>query len=319
MKEAAFIKQKRDEWKSFEDKLRQQKRLNPDELSDIFVRLTDDLAYARTYYPKSRIVNYLNALAASIHLSIYKNKRERKGRFQEFWRSEVPFLSYKLRMPMLYALIFFALSGIIGAFSTNYDPEFIRLILGDAYVNQTLENIKEGRPMGIYDSTSEMSMFLRITSNNVMVSFRVFAMGVFFSVGSVIMLFYNGLMLGAFQYFFQQQGLLALSASTVWIHGTLEISAIVIAGGAGIAMGNKLLFPGTYPRMHALKQGAKQGLKLLLSLVPVFIMAGFLESFVTRYEYMHWIAKLLIIGSSAFFILYYYVWLPQKRHGGNAK
>lgn len=313
MKEAAFIKQKREEWKRFEDMLKQQESLNPDQLSDLFIRLTDDLAYARAYYPKSRIVGYLNALAASIHLSIYRNKKERRGRFQEFWSTEVPFLSYKLRMPMLYSFLFFLLFSIIGAFSAEYDPDFVRLILGDNYVNQTLRNIEDGRPMGIYDSASELSMFVRITSNNILVSFRVFAFGVLCSVGTVVMLFYNGIMLGSFQYFFYQKGLLAHTASTIWIHGTLEISAIVIAGAAGIAMGNSFLFPGTYPRMYALKRGAKDGIKLLLSLVPVFIMAGFLESFVTRYEYMHWFPKFVIIGSSAFFILYYYVWLPRKK------
>ncbi len=315
MKEAGFIKQNRDEWKRFENLLLDKSRLDPDQLSDIFIRLTDDLAYARTYFPNSRTVVYLNALAASIHQSIYQNKKEKRSRVKSFWAHEVPLVSFLQRNQILYATLFFLVFSLLGVFSTAYDPDFVRLILGDGYVNMTLENIKNGKPMGVYDSMDEITMFLRITTNNILVSFRVFVAGIVFSFGSVVMLFYNGIMLGAFQYFFHQQGLLAHSASTIWIHGTLEISAIVIAGGAGLIMGNHLLFPGTYPRIHSLRKGVKLGLKLLISLVPVFITAGFLESFVTRYEYMHWLPKAIIIGGSAFFIIYYYFYLPRKRHG----
>jgi len=100
------------------------------------------------------------------------------------------------------------------------------------------------------------------------------------------------------------------SFMTIWIHGTIEISAIVIAGGAGLAMGNSLLFPGTYSRIVSLKKGAKDGLKIVIGLVPLFIFAGFLESFVTRYTKFPSFIKLGIIGLSAFFIVYYFVLYP---------
>src|SRR5690606_15344093 len=95
-------------------------------------------------------------------------------------------------------------------------------------------------------------------------------------------LFYNGVMLGSFQYFFHQRGLLMESALTIWIHGTLEITAIVIAGGAGIVMGNSILFPGTYSRTESLMRGARRGVKIVLGMIPIFLVAAFLESFVTR-------------------------------------
>lgn len=312
MKEASFIKQNRDKWKAFEEMMKQKGTVSPDKLSDLFIRLTDDLAYARTYYPKSRTTSYLNSLAASVHLSIYRNRRERKGRFASFWKQEVPMISFLERKPLFYALLFFTTFSIIGAVSAAFDPEFVRLILGDAYVNMTLENIKEGKPMGVYDSMGQVEMFFAITVNNIRVSFMVFAAGAFFSVGTVIMLLYNGIMLGAFQYFFHEQGLLGHAASTIWIHGTLEIAAIVIAGGAGVAMGNSFLFPKTYPRLHSFKHGAKRGIKIIISLIPVFMTAGFLESFVTRYEYMPLVLKLAIIIPSSIYIIYYYAVLPNK-------
>jgi uncharacterized membrane protein SpoIIM required for sporulation len=128
------------------------------------------------------------------------------------------------------------------------------------------------------------------------------------------MLLYNGIMLGAFQYFFYQKGLLLTSVLTIWIHGTLEISAIIIAGCAGLVLGNSILFPGTYSRLESLKLGAKKGLKIIVGLVPVFIMAGFLESFVTRLTEMPSIVKTGIIFLSAAFIIYYFIIYPIQLH-----
>jgi len=100
------------------------------------------------------------------------------------------------------------------------------------------------------------------------------------------------------------------SLLAIWLHGTIEISCIVIAGSAGIVMGNSLLFPGTYARLASFRRGALQGLKIVIGLVPCFILAGFLESFVTRHspEMYPWASAAIILGSLAFIILYFIVY-----------
>ncbi|MDH5598759.1 MAG: stage II sporulation protein M, partial [Cyclobacteriaceae bacterium] len=113
-------------------------------------------------------------------------------------------------------------------------------------------------------------------------------------------------------YFFFQYGLLLESALTIWIHGTIEIASIIIAGGAGILAGNSILFPGTYTRMDSFRKGMNQGLKIVIGLIPLFIIAGFLESFVTRLFDMPYILKGLIIGASLYFVLFYFVFYPIK-------
>jgi uncharacterized membrane protein SpoIIM required for sporulation len=309
MRESAFLKKNTAKWQEFEHLLAEP-QINPDHLADLFVRVTDDLSYARTQYPESRTTAYLNNLAASIHLSIYRNRKEKKNRFITFWKYELPNLFFSVRRQFLYSFLIFFAAALIGGVSAAHDPTFVRLILGDDYVNTTLANIEKGDPLAIYKSSGQVDMFLGITYNNIRVSFLAFVAGIFFSFGSGYLLLSNGIMLGAFQYFFYQKGLLITSLLTIWIHGTLEISAIVIAGGAGLVMGNSLLFPGTYSRMESFKRGAKNGIKIVIGLVPVFIAAGFLESFVTRLTYWHWSAKLAIILLSAFFILYYFVIYP---------
>jgi uncharacterized membrane protein SpoIIM required for sporulation len=129
-------------------------------------------------------------------------------------------------------------------------------------------------------------------------------------VGTVLVLFYNGIMLGSFQYFFYTHGLLVTSALTIWIHGTLEISAIVIAGCAGLTMGNSLVFPQTYSRLDSFLIGARKGLKIVIGLVPIFVMAGFLEGFVTRHTEMPVLLKLFIIFSSLALIIFYFIIYP---------
>lgn len=312
MNEATFIKQNTGKWKEFEKVLKNKSATNADKLAEIYIKVTDDLAFARTHYANSQLTPYLNNLASEIHLSIYRNKKEESSRFINFWKYELPqTMSESLNYVMI-SFIIFAVSGVIGALSAAHDDTFVRLIMGDQYVNETIANIEKGDPMAVYKQMGETEMFLVITFNNIRVSFFVFIAGLLTSVASGFMLFQNGIMLGAFQYFFYQKGLLVTSALTIWIHGTLEISAIVIAGAAGIVMGNGWLFPGTYSRMQAFRKGARKGLKIIIGLVPVFIIAGFLEGFVTRMTEMPDIIKIAIILGSAIFIFIYFIFIPIK-------
>lgn len=317
MKEAAFVQQNRKRWEEFEAITKEPKDAPPDRLAELFIQVTDDLSFARTQYPESRTTRYLNTLAGRVHLEIYKNKREDKNRFITFWTQEVPQSVYESRKVMLYAFIIFLLAGLIGAVSTKYDDTFVRLILGDGYVNMTLENIRNGNPTNVYSTEDEVTMFFMITWNNVMVSFRVFVFGVFASIGTALMLFYNGVMVGTFMMFFAQEQQLGHALPVIMLHGTIELSSIVIAAAAGFRMGNGLLFPGTYSRVVSFKKGAVTGLKIVMGLVPFFILAGFIESFITRYAFMPTAIKALIIILSALLMVYYFVIYPfrLKQHG----
>lgn len=312
MREAAFINKSYDRWKEFEALLNDHKKANPDKLAELFIQITDDLAYAQTRYPDSKTTQYLNSLAYKVHQAIYKNKKETGDRFITFWKYELPQIMFGARKKLLYAFIIFGISTLIGALSAAHDETFVRLILGDGYVNMTLENIEKGEPMGVYGSMGEANMFALITFNNIRVSFLAFAAGLFLSFGTGFLLFSNGVMLGAFQYFFYQKGLFLTSFLTIWIHGTLEISSIIIAGAAGLVMGNSILFPETYSRMESFKRGAIKGLKMVIGLIPLFITAGFLESFITRQTHWPMPVKAGIIVLSALFIIYYFVIYPSN-------
>lgn len=316
MREAAFIQRNRPRWEAFEKIVNRPQDAQPDYLAELFIQITDDLSFARTQYPNSRTTHYLNALAGKIHLEIYKNKREEASRFITFWKTELPDVLYEARKPLFYAFIIFMIAGVMGAVSAAYDDTFVRLILGDHYVNMTLENIKSGNPTKIYSSYDETTMFFMIAWNNIIVSFMTFIYGVFLSMGTGFYLFYNGLMVGAFITFFYREQQLAQAFPVIMLHGTIELSSIVIAGAAGFLMGNSLLFPGTYSRFDSFKMGALKGMKVVIGLVPFFILAAFIEGAITRYAFMHWSLKTLIIGLSAVLMIYYFVVYPYRlRHG----
>ena len=312
MREAAFVKQNKDKWVAFEEALNSKRQLSPDQLSDLYIEITDHLSYTKTFYPSSNTQIYLNSIASQAHQKIYKTKRESKNRIVSFWKTEFPQMFYAHQSELLISFLVFTFFCLVGAFSSANDGDFVRSILGDGYVNMTLDNIEKGDPLAVYKQMGEFNMFLGITINNIKVALFAFALGIFLGVGTLWILLRNGLMLGSFQYFFYDKGLLWESVRTIWIHGTIEISVIIIAGCAGLVMANGMLFPGTYSRLESFKRGVKNGLKIVISTLPFFIMAGFLEGFVTRHTQMPDVLAITIIIASLGLIIFYYIIYPYQ-------
>ncbi|MFO8000279.1 MAG: stage II sporulation protein M [Marinilabilia sp.] len=315
MREISFINRNRKRWQEFEEKMSDARHVASDELADHYIQLTDDLSYARTFYPQSSIVQYLNNLSSKAYHLIYQNKKEKSTRLKTFWSRELPQDIYKSRYNFILSLVIFLISMLIGVASAMQDSDFVRLVLGDQYVNMTLENIEKGDPLAVYGEMGELPMFVVITGNNVWVSFVVFLFGLLTPLGTAFHLFRNGVMIGAFQAFFYQQSLLSVSSLSIFLHGTLELSAIVLAGGAGILLGKSILYPGTLPRKAAFLSGVRQGTRIMLGLVPFFVVAGFIESFITRYyDQMSLFAGILIIGLSLVLIIGYFILYPLYIH-----
>jgi uncharacterized membrane protein SpoIIM required for sporulation len=306
VREGLFIKKNIDKWKQYQ----YEPATDPDEMAGQFTDLVNDLGYSKTFYPQSKVTIYLNGLASRIYLGIYRNKKEESSRILRFWKTELPLVVRKYHREILYAFIIFTLFAVMSAFSAAHDETFVRGVLGDGYVEMTEENIAKGDPFGVYKSEDQLSMFIWIARNNIEVSFMVFICGFVLSIGSIWQLFMNGVMVGAFQYYLFSKGLGWQSIHVIWIHGTLEISSIIIAGAAGMVLGNSILFPGTHKRLDSLKRGGKDGLKMMIGLVPVFIVAAFLEGFVTRYSKMPLFLSISILAVSLFFVIWYFVVYP---------
>lgn len=310
MREVAFIKQNKEKWLDFEQAIFGKSKKNPDEMASLYIHLINDLSYAQTYYPKSKTVTYLNYLASQIYQKIYKTKRVEKNRILSFFATEVPLIVYEYRRYLVYAFSLFFFCVFIGVVSAHYDTDFVRLILGDSYVNMTLENIKEGNPVAVYKSGSNWGSFIGITINNLYYGTLCYVKGIFLGIGTFNEVLKTGIMLGSFQYFFYQQGVFWESVRGIWIHGAFEIFAIVIHAAAGFILGASILFPKTYSRINSFKTGVKNSLKIYLSSYPFFIAAGFLEGYITRYalEMPKWLGIFIILFTLSVISFYYLIY-----------
>lgn len=312
MKESDFVKQNNQKWDELESSFVNESK-DPRQKSRLFTQITDDLSYARTFYKNRSVREYLNGTAQLLFSELNLNERFSFLKLVQFFTDSFPKAMYATRRSMLISLIIFALSFLVGAITAAKDPTFANEILGDSYVSMTENNIANDDPMAVYKDQGEFEMFWYIAFNNLMVAFRTFLFGVLTSVGSVLIMIYNGVMVGVFQYFFIEKGLFWTSFLTIWTHGTIEIACIIVAGGAGIQLGRGLLFPGTYSRVEAFKMSAKSALLVIAGITPLIIIAAVIESFQTRHTDINDLLRLGFILFCLAFVLFYFFWYPRLK------
>lgn len=311
MKETTFINKNKEKWKRFE-KLSKGNNADPEELGELFTEVNEDLSFAQTFYERRTVRAYLNQAAQGVYGRLYKQKGDSLKSYLKTWSVVIPLELYKSRKNLLFALIMFLLWVVIGAVTTHYFPEFVDMAAGNGMIARGERFIAQDNPFGFYGDSESFEMFYMITLNNIKVAFLCFLGGIFFSFGTHYLVFKNGMMLGSFQYFYVLKGLGLSSFLAIWIHGAFEISAIVVAAGAGFTLGHSLLFPGSYSRLQSFQLGAKRSMRIMIALVPVFIIAGFLESYVTRnYASLPDWSKWCIIIFSFSLMLIYFVIYPQ--------
>ena len=313
MREVAFIKQNKEKWLEFEQSFLNKEKKSPDTLANLHIKIMNDLVYAQTYYPKSKVTKYLNKLAKKSFDDVYDAKRRDKNAILYFFFDKVPLLSYKYRMYFYLSFIVFFICFFIGLICTFNDETFARQILGNQYVDQTLQNIESGDAMAIYKSGSNWGTFIGIYDNNQRVGLNMFLSGLFLGIGTGFYVVYNSIMVAVFQAFFYQQNTLFDSLKGIWIHGTYEIFALIIEAAAGYIIGASILFPGTLKRLESFTKGIRDAFYIFISTIPFTLVAAFLEGYVTRYSStMPTIFSFTIILVSLVSISYYYLVLPYK-------
>jgi uncharacterized membrane protein SpoIIM required for sporulation len=215
---------------------------------------------------------------------------------------------------LLFSFLFFVLFFVIGFFTASADESVAAEVLSPGYIQQTHENIAKGNPFGIYEGGNSILTWLGIMINNIVVSLRMFASGLVLGIPSLYSLAETGVMVGVFDQIFAAKGLGVDFWLVVFVHGTLEITAIILAGGAGLILGKGFLFPGTIKRMDSFKQGAKDGTKIMVGLLPVFAVAAFFEGFITRlYNDLSWLTT-AVFSLSVVFVIWYFIIYPIRLH-----
>lgn len=315
MKEVTFIRQNKKRWLEQEKKTDHLDNLSTDELSDLYVNLSADYAYSQNQYGDARITKFLSNLVTKTHNYIYRKKKFNLWAIINTFTKEIPETVANAKFEMLFSFGIFMVATLIGVILAFQSEQNIIDFLGKQYVDMTLENIEKGLPTDVYNQDSSNPMFWQIIVNNIRVSFIAYAYGIIPFLGTGYIMATNGVMLGEFQslFFLHEVGL--ESMLSIWMHGAFEIPAIIIAGAAGIALGKGWVLPGTYSRINAFKKSGIRSIKILLSTTPIFIVAAFFESYITRHTEWNDFLRLAIILSLFGFIIFYYVYIPFFKLG----
>ncbi|WP_064094460.1 stage II sporulation protein M [Rossellomorea aquimaris] len=297
-----FIKQHREEWKELEElltSLRKNKNKtgkNIDKFQRLYQKAAQNLSYSQTYFPNEEVTSYLNGLVSKSHNLLYKDQISSMKQVRRFFSTTFVGLLFEQWKFVLIALGLFMV-GAIGAYlSVLNDPLNIYSIL-PANISQNVDPTTLGQSDGEVDSSF---MSASIMTNNIKVAFLAFAGGVTFGLLTVYMMVYNGIIIGALAALFWHHGKTYEFWAYIVPHGMIELTAIFIAGGAGLLMGYKLFVPGRFTRSFQLKQQAKRSVQLLLGTVPLFVIAGIIEGFITpaaiSLETKYMVAFVTVIG-----------------------
>ncbi len=308
MREALFIKKNKDRWLNNQP----ESAADADEMAKNFTQLVDDLAYAKTFYPSSKVTRYINGEASRIYLSIYKNRKEESNRLLGFWKYDLPLTIRKHHRIILFSFILFMVFCFLGFFVSREDENLTRSIFDENYLEETRKNIAAGNPFGVYEHGNPFLSWLGIMIHNIRVSFLMFVSGIFCGIPSLYMLGQNSIMVGIFDQLFASKGLGVDFYLVVFVHGTLEMTSFIIASAAGIVLGKSFLFPGTIRRIDSFKKGAKDGVKMLIGLMPVFALAAFFEGFITRLYNDISLLTTIIVSLSVVFVIWYFIIYPVR-------
>ncbi len=288
-------------------------RLSPEEL-DTLGRLyrvaTSDLALAQRDFPTHKVTLYLNQLVARAHATIYRGEPLAYNRLLQFITSGYPRL-YRRAFPFIViATLLFLIPAMAIGMATTVNPESARWLLptGVQDLIPMMENNELWTDIPVEERPYSSSFIMR---NNIQVAFLAFGSGMLFGVGSVYVMVFNGQLLGglmglAFHYH------LGFELCTFVVgHGVVELSVIMIAGGSGLMLGWSLLNPGLLRRRDALNQAAQQAVWLLVGCVPLLVIAGLIEGFISPNELLPWPVK-WGVGLGSGVLLYGYLFLGGR-------
>ena len=282
-----FVGRNQSDWRRLEALLdraeKKMQALSDEELDDLgrlYRRATSDLALAQRDFPDQKVTRYLNGLVARAHAAIYRGEPMRARALRVFFFRTFPRIYRQLWPYTLTAFLVFLVPAIIAFFVVLRNPDAITLVLGQG-VQKIVQQVKEGKMWTEIAPQVRSAASTAILTNNIQVMFLTFAGGVTAGLLTLYVLFSNGLHIGAVFGLLQAYGMSANLAAFIIAHGVIELSVIFLSGGVGLYMGDGLLRPGLQRRRDALAARARTGVQAILGSIPLLIIAGLIEGFIS--------------------------------------
>ncbi|HYL61752.1 MAG TPA: stage II sporulation protein M [Candidatus Methylomirabilis sp.] len=247
------------------------------ELALLYRQIAADLASVREDRTSTSLAHYLNQLLGRAHNLIYMGRKPERRGIYSFYRKTYPVIFQKTLPETTAAFLLFLFAAIAGGLVSLSDPSFARHLLGP----RMMESIDQHRMWTDSIVTIKPIASSSIMTNNLTVSISTFALGISAGIGTAWMLLLNGVLIGVVGMCCWQAGMSLSLWSFVAPHGVLELPAIFIAGGAGFRIARGLLFPGALPRGVSLVRAGKEATMLFLGTLPLLVIAGIIEGFVS--------------------------------------
>jgi uncharacterized membrane protein SpoIIM required for sporulation len=243
----------------------------------LYRQVAADLSAVRSDRASRTLEEYLNQLLSRAHNRIYSGRKSGVASVVRFMAEEYPRVFRRLSPYVLASLLIFLAGAALGTLLTLSRPEFMRLFLGPAML-QTIDRHQMWTHSLLSMKPQASSAIL---TNNIGVCFVTFAGGIVGAFGTIFLLFNNGLQMGVISTACARAHMALDLFGFISAHGALELPSIFIAGGAGLRLGAGLLFPGMLTRRDSLALGAKEAIRLLAGVVPLLVIAGLLEAFLS--------------------------------------
>ena len=284
------------------------------ELGLLYRQTASDLAAVREDVNSRQLTAYLNQLLGRSHNLIYMGHKPKVSALVHFYRDTYPRLFRETLSQTALSAAIVLLTMFAAWFLTLRDPAFASRLLGPKMMD-TIEQRKMWT-----DSVVTMKPLASsgIMTNNLTVSFSMFALGITGGLGTIYMLCVNGLLLGVIGAATAHAGMALQLWSFVAPHGVLELPAIFIAGGAGLEIARGLLFPGLLSRRDSLEIAGSRAARLLLGTIPMLVVAGVIEGFFSPSGAPVVMKFGLAAVLFAALLSYLFLWSPTRKESATA-
>jgi uncharacterized membrane protein SpoIIM required for sporulation len=247
------------------------------ELGLLYRQTASDLATVREDVTSNQLTFYLNQLLGRAHNLIYMGHKQKMNGLVRFYSHTFPQVFRETFWQTFVAFLIFTVTGIATWAVTIHDPAFAHRILGP----QMMETIEKREMWTQSIVTVKPLAASGIMTNNLAVCFTTFAFGITAGIGTIWEMFNNGMLIGVIGAATWQAGMALKLWSFVAAHGVLELPAIFISGGAGLEIARGMLFPGLLPRRESLALAGGRAARLMMGTIPILIIAGIIEGFVS--------------------------------------
>lgn len=311
----AFIHQHKASWNYLEKLMiklkREKKSIDGDDLdrfTHLYKQASGHLAYAQTYYPGSSISQYLNQLVSNAHHLLFSGQTRSSHQLSHFFKHIFIEIILKRQRFILAAFLIFLIGGISGFVSVWAVPSHLYAIFPNFTSPYNAQHLGQ-QPI----HANHPVMATTIMTNNIKVAVLAYIGGITFGLFTVYALLKNGVLVGALAAVFAHAGNSYVFWAYILPHGVIELTVIFVAGGSGLYMGYRMFVPGNLPWRLRLIESAKESVQLMLGTIPLFVIAGTIEGYITPSE-LPLFAKYAVAGITMLFLLSYYLYGVRLRY-----